>query len=150
MATTPIAQPSINTLLQRGNGGSPETFTTIANVSSINGFSLAAMVVDVTSHSTGVPWRQKIPTLLEAGEIQADVFFVTDSAGHRALLNDFATRVTIDWRIVEPDTLASVFQCRMFISKMSMKAPVDGVTTASITWTATGDPIMPTTGGTYA
>ena len=146
---TPIAQPSINTLLQRGNGQSPETFVTVANVSSIKGFSLSAHVVDVTSHSTGVPWRQKIPTLLDAGDLSADIFFITDSVGHRLLLNDFAIRRTGDWRYVEPDTLQTIFQCQMFFSKMDFTASVDGVTTAAITLTATGDPILPTAGGTY-
>src|SRR5271166_2024974 len=61
---TIVAQPAINTFLQLGNGQSPETFTTVANVGTITGPGLSLNVVDVTSHSTGVPWRQKIGTLL--------------------------------------------------------------------------------------
>jgi predicted secreted protein len=148
-AATPIARPSINTLLQRGDGASPENFTTVANVSSIKGFTFSATVKDVTSHSTGVPWRQKIPTLLDPGDLTADIWFIMDSVGHRALLNDFANRVTRDWRLVEPDTLATVFECPMFISKLTFDHPVDGVTTAQITLTATGDPNFPTTGGNF-
>lgn len=144
MSSTAIALPSINTLLGRGDGGSPETFPTVANVSSINGLSLSAKVDDVTSHSTGVPWRQKIATLLDAGDLTVDVFFVPGASNHRALLSDFTLRITRDWRITFPDVGGTFFQCQMFISKLSFKAPVDGVLTASMTLTATGDPILPT------
>lgn len=147
----PTAQAAINTLLQRGSAplNSPDTFSTVANVSSINYFSLSAHVQETTSHSTGVPWRTKIPTLLEAGEVTGTINFVTDSVGHRLLLNDFANRVITDWRIAHPDTLASIFQCPGFFSKLHFKAPVDGITQADFTLTLTGDPVLPTSGGTY-
>lgn len=144
------AQPAQNTLLQRGDNQSPESYTTVANVSSINGFQLSAKVNDVTSHSTGNPWRQKIPTLLDAGSITFDLFFLPDSQGvqgnqrgHRDLLGDFVSRYTRDWRLVFPDPLATTWQAQGFISKFNQQAPVDSVLKAQIAIELTGDPIMP-------
>lgn len=142
MATIPAALAAINTLLMRGDGASPQAYETIANVSSINGLNLSANVVDVTSHSTGRPWRQKISTLKDAGELTADVFFIPGASNHQQLLDDFtAVPATIsDWRIQFPDEEDTTWQCEGFVSKLSFKEPVDGVVTASLTITFTGEP----------
>ena len=68
------ARAAINTLLQVGNGSSPEAWTTVANVSSISGPGFSSQVEDVTTHSNANPWREKIPTLLDAGELSFEVF----------------------------------------------------------------------------
>ncbi len=146
MSTTPIALASINTLLQIGDGASPETFETVANVSSINGFSMSGMVVDVTSHSTGEPWRQKIVTLLDAGEIAFDLFFIPAAANHRLLLQTFFDRTAVSWRLVFPDPDTTTWEASGSISKFDNKAPVDGVDTAAIVISLTGVPNIPTDG----
>lgn len=142
------AQASQNTLLQRGDGLSPEGYKTVANVSSINGFSMSAKVEDVTSHSSGRPWRQKIPTLLDAGSLTFDIFFIPSSTnqptqtGHQELLFDFVNRITRDWRLVFPDAAATTWQATGFISKFNVLSPVDGVQKAAMTIELTGDPIL--------
>ena len=141
--STPIAQPAINTLVQMGDGNSPEVFTTVANVSSITGLGLSAMVQDVTSHSTAVPWREKITTLLDAGDLSFDIFFIPNDTGHKALLAVFTGRTLKDWRLVFPDTNATKWLFQAYISKFSMSAPVDGVIKAAITFSATGQPTFP-------
>jgi Lambda phage tail tube protein, TTP len=146
-----IALPAINTLLQVGQGNSPETFNTIANVSSITGPSLAGNVVDVTSMSTGVPWRQKIVTLLEGGEVSFDIFWIPELQsgggieGHVNLLTLFVNRgqsgvagTPIDFRMVFPDQDASTYTFQGFVSKLSLTEKVDDVVRAACTITITG------------
>ena len=137
---TPIAVPAINTLLQYGDGNSPPAYTTVANVSDINGLSLAATVQDVTSHSTTVPWREKITTLLDAGDLTTKVYFVPDDAGHRLLLSFFTARDQVSWRLVFPDQDATKYTFQGYISKFSQSEPVAGVIEAAMTITATGQP----------
>lgn len=144
MATMPAAQAAINTLLQRGNGGSPETFTTVANVSSINGFDMSVKSDDVTSHSSGVPWRQKIPTLIDPGKLTTDIFYIPSSAGHKQLVDDFANRRILDYKLVFPDAAGTTWQCQMFIQQFKVMSPVDGVTKAQLVFELTGDPVLPT------
>lgn len=145
----PIALPAINTLLQVGSGTSPETFATIANVSSINGLSMSAQVVDVTSMSTGVPWREKVVTLLDAGDASFDVFWIPAAAFAKNLLTLFQERgagtagVPIDFRLVFPDTMATTYSFAGFISKINFTEAVADVVKAACTITATGEPIFP-------
>lgn len=146
--STPIAQPAINTLLQYGDGSSPENWTTIANVGSIGGPALAGQVVDVTSHSTSVPWREKVVTLLDSGDITFDVFFIPSDAGHKTLMKLFMERgqgaagLFIDFRIVFPDVAATKWYLFGFISKFNMSAPVDNVIKAALTITTVNEPII--------
>lgn len=151
--STPNAQPSINTLLQLGDGNSPETYTTIANVGDINGPALAATVVDVTSHSTGNPWREKLTTLLDSGKITFKLFFIVNDAGHKALLNLFTTRgiggtptvagSPIPLRIVFPDQNATKYFYAVYISTFAIVSTVAGVCEANVTFEGTGSPVFP-------
>jgi len=143
--STPAALPAINTLLKLGNGASPEVFTTIANVSSITGLQLSANIVDVTSHSTGVPWRQKITTLLDAGDLSFDLFFIPADTGHQELLTIFqekngTTDGLRNYQLWFPDAAPTKYQFSAYISKFSLTEAVDNVVRAAVTFTATGQP----------
>lgn len=142
--TTAPAQPAINTFLQLGDEASPETFNTVANVGTITGPGLSLNVVDITSHSTGVPWREKIGTLLDQGDLTFDVYFIPNDAGHQALLAAFVSRATRDWQLSFPTTPArTVWGLHGFISKFSTSEPVDNVVKAALTITGTGEPAIP-------
>src|SRR5271170_1549297 len=133
---TAPANPAINTFLQLGNGQSPETFNTVANVGTINGPTMSLNVVDVTSHSTGVPWREKIGTLLDQGDLTFDLYFIPNDAGHQALLAQFVSRQTADWQLSFPTSPSrTVWGLHGFISKFSTSEPVDNVIKASMTIT---------------
>ena len=142
---TPAAIPAINTLLKLGDGDSPQLFTTIANIGNINGLTLSANVVDVTSHSTGVPWRQKITTLLDAGDLTADLFFVPGDTGHQELLTIFtekngSTNGLRTYQIEFPEAGAPIWQFDAYISKFSITAQTADVIKANVVFTATGEP----------
>jgi hypothetical protein len=141
----PIAVPAINTLLRVGNGTSPEFFTTIAYVNSITGPSLQGQVVDVTSMSTGIPWRQKLVTLLEGGEVNFKVFWQPMVATHQTLLTLFNNRgangvagAPIDFQLVFPDQDGSTYYFSGFVSAVKLSEDVADVIKADATITITG------------
>jgi len=146
---TQIAQPSINTLLQLGNSGSPEAYVTVANVGDITGPGFAGNVVDVTSHSTSVPWREKIVTLLDGGSVTTKLYFIPSDAGHQKLLSIFMNRgayqqaagIAPQWRLVYPDPAQTPVYFDGFISKFAITSTVAGVIEAAITIEVTGEPI---------
>ena len=145
MGFQPIALPAINTLIQLGNGSSPESFTTIASVNNITGPTMQGQVVDVTSMSTGNPWRQKIVTLLEGGEVSFDAFWQPMLASHQNLLTLFVNRgadgvagLPIDMRLVFPDQDATVYTFQGFVSKVSLTEAVADVVKAAVSLTITG------------
>ena len=142
---TPAAIPAINTLLQLGDSASPQGFATIANIGNINGLTLSANVVDVTSHSTGVPWRQKITTLLDAGDLTADLFFVPGDTGHQELLSIFTekngtTNGLRTYHVVFPEAGAPTWEFEAYISKFSITSQTADVIKAQVVFTATGEP----------
>jgi hypothetical protein len=145
MASIPIAIPAINTLLKMASAGSPSTFTTIANIGDI-AINMSGNVVDVTSHSTGSPWRQKLTTLLDAGDLPFKLFFVPQSsgaAGHDAtngLLSIFATRELRRFSITFPDDANPYVYFDATLSRFNIVATTAGVLEANVTLTITGEP----------
>lgn len=147
------AQPAINTLLRIGTQGSPTVFATIANVGDITGPGFKADVVDVTSHSNSNPWRQKITTLLDNGDVSMKLFFIPSSAGTsdgtpfghdgtNGLLSVFTGRQLREYSITFPDPAATTWYFQAYVSKFSMTSKVAGVLEADVTFTTTGEPIL--------
>lgn len=139
----PRAVAAINTLLQYGDGASPETFVTIANVSSINGPSFSLTVQDVTSHSTGYPWRDKFPTLLDAGDLTFDLFWDPADPAHETVFGFFVNRTTLDLRLKFPadsNAQSKTYSFQGFFSKWGGTEKVDDVIRAACTITLTGQP----------
>jgi len=148
MAAIPAALAAINTVLAIGSQGCPQTFADIANIGDLEGPSFDAEVVDVTSHSTNNPWRQKIVTLLNAGQITLPLFFIpasTGEGGHGAtsgLMQVFTGRQLRWYRLRFPDAGSTSWYMQAYISGFNMTAPVAGVETASVTFELTAQPIL--------
>lgn len=145
MSFNPIALPAINTLIQIGTGASPESYVTVASVSSITGPTMQGQVVDVTSMSSGNPWREKIVTLLEGGDVSFDAFWQPMLASHQNLLTLFVNRgangvagLPIDMRLVFPDQDATAYIFQGFVSKCSLTEAVADVIKAAVALTITG------------
>jgi len=137
---TPIAQPAINTLIQWADNNSPPNYNTVANVGDITGLGMSAAVVDVTSHSTSIPWREKITTLLDAGQLSFKLYFIPMDSGHKQLLSFFTTRTLVNWRITFPDQDATKYSFSAYVSKFTMSEPVAGVMEAAVTFDTVGQP----------
>lgn len=138
MAVTPSARAAINTLLQFGDGNSPEVFTTLANVGTITGPSLALTVQDVTSHSTALPWREKFPTLLDGGDLMFDLFFIPDDPALKTAIGFFLNRAIKDWKLIYPNSSGVNDTFQGFFSKFGQALKVDDVIRVNVTLTITG------------
>ena len=143
------SQPAIGTKLYLGNGvTSPVSFTLIANVGDLSGPSFASTIVDVTSHSTGTPWREKVTTLLDPGTISLPLYFlpnVSSGGGHdftSGLGSVFTSRAQRNYQMTFPDIYATTWIFSGFLSKYSITAKVAGVLEAATDLTFTGQPIQ--------
>lgn len=153
---TPIAQAAINTFLLVSNGGSPETFNKVANVGDMTGPTFAAAVVDVTSHSTGNAWRQKIVTLLDPGTLSFPCFFIPNDSsptagttGHQYLQAIFfnrglptAPQAQADWQLSFPTSPRTVWNFSAWMSKFTMDIKVADVVRAAVDLVLTGEPAI--------
>ena len=135
------ALPAINTYLYLGTAVSPVTFgSPIANVGDYNGPSMSKSVVDVTSHSATVPWRQKVTTLIDGGDISLPLYFIPSDSDMTALLTVFATNGASGiraFKLAFSDGVTT-WHFSASISKWTMKEPVAGVVVADVTFSITG------------
>lgn len=148
MSTTPSGLAAINTYLERGSGVSPYSFAIVPNVGDIAGFDMSSIVLDTTSHSTGVPFVTRIAGIRDAGKLTFPLYYVAGSQAHQQLLDDWALGTIVPWREVWAQTGGLYWQCDGFISALKAMAPVKGLQTLQVEITFTGDPILPTSGGT--
>lgn len=135
------------TLLQVGTGASPEAWTTIANVGDITGPQDTSTVVDITSHSSQAPFRQKIITLLDQGQATFKLFWVPTNDTHRNALTgavtglryNYINRLKQEYRLKYTDGSSSdTFYA--YVMELSQVAPVAGVYEMTVKLQTTGAP----------
>jgi hypothetical protein len=139
------ALAGIGTLLKRGDGGSPETFITIAKVKDINGPTLTTDVVDVTSQDSPGHTEEIIPTLKRPGEITTTIHYLPTESTHNeatGVLGAWDNRTKSNYKIVWPDSGLTTWSLAGFITRFTPKAPVAGALTADITVRLSGNPTL--------
>ena len=108
MATAAIS--GYGTLLKIGDGGSPETFTTIGEVRSISGPSMETDEIDVTTHSSAAAgaFREFILGLIDAGSVEFDINYVPGDATHISLRTSFLARSLKNYQCVLPGAVQTI------------------------------------------
>ncbi len=139
------ALSAFGTLLKIGDGGSPETFTTIAEVKALNPPKLHLDTEEVTSHGSTAGWKEKVATLLEAGPVKFTVNFIPADATHSyatGLIHDMVTRTKRNFKVVFPDAGSTTWTFAAFVSDVDISADADGVLEADIELDLTGQPTL--------
>lgn len=134
------------TLLQRGDGASPENFTTVAEVLSIDGPGLQADVVDVSHQSGTNRYRDKIQGLRTGGQITFQCNYIPGNATQNnasGILGDFANGTVRNWRLMFPSTPAASLIVAAFVQQASIEAPVDSQLKINGVLETTGAPTLP-------
>jgi len=134
---------AFGTFLKIGDGAGPEVFTTIAEVRSIRGPTIQGTVVDVTNHSSGIPWREKKASLIDPGQVVFDIAYVPTEATHNqtsGLLRDLKNRTLRNFKLVFPDGGASTWTFAAFVTQFSAQEPIDNVILATVTLELSGQP----------
>lgn len=106
----PATQATIGygTLLQRGDGGSPEVFSAIAEVISITPPQAVADDVEVTHLSSPNRTKEYIQGMIDAGEASISINWLPGDATHDELTGLLANQISgavKNWRIVLPNAL---------------------------------------------
>lgn len=136
---------AFGTLLQIGDGGSPETFTTIAEVQDISGPSFSLDTAEVTSHGSTGGWKEYIGTLLDGGEVSFDINFLPTETTHgyaSGLLKDMVNKTVRNFQIVFPDAASTTWTFAALITGFETSEPVGDQLSASVTLKITGQPTL--------
>lgn len=127
-----------NTLFQTGNDASPQTFTTLAEVTGITPPSIARDTVDATHMQSPDKWREFVMGLKDGGEVSVEMNYT--KANMAAVMAEFDSDVIKDRRIVFPD--GSVWDFAAGCTGFEPEAPVDDKIVASATFKVSGKPVF--------
>ena len=122
------------------------TFVPIGQVFSLSGPSLAADVVDVSSHDSAGFYREFVNSFRDAGEISMglrwDPALATHSELGDGLLNLFERDVFNDYEITWPNAAADVWTFSAWVTGYEPSADFDAALEASITLKISGVPVF--------
>lgn len=131
---------AFGTQLKRGDGGSPEAFTAIANCTNITPPGLSRNTYDATTHGSPDGWMEFVGGLKDGGEVSVDVNY--DPADHDAFVEDFDDATPRNYQIVFPDDLSTTWSFTAILTGFEPEAPHDGLLTATLTWKVSGKPTL--------
>jgi hypothetical protein len=136
------AVSAYGTLLKIGDGGGTEVFTTLAEVKSIEGPTMETDIVDVTTHSSAASgaFREKLATLIDAGEVTFDLNFVPGDRQHTQLRTDQLARTKRNFEIWYPGSVSADIEFQAVVTNFPLSFPVDGPMESSVTLTITQAP----------
>lgn len=143
MATA--AKSSFGSYLKIGNGGTTETFATIAEVLDIEGPALEAETEDVTSHDSTDGWSEHIATVLSGGEVTFEVNWLPAHATQSfsaGLLKDMTSRTLRNFQLVVPAASSITWSFAALVTGFEVALPVKGAQRSEITLLISGKPTL--------
>lgn len=145
----PSGIPAFGTLVQvlsSQPGILPEVFTTINNIGDISGPQVQVAEVETTSHSTGIPHRTFIPSLIDDGNLSFPAYWNPQDPTQNLLSpygleHLFQNRTVTRWRLVNTDPGRRTREFLGFVSQLNETAPVAGIMTRAVTIRITSAPM---------
>ena len=135
-------------LFKVGNAASPEVFTTVAELFSIQPGALSTNVIDLTHHESPDAHREKLPGLKDTGPFTIQGNYVPDNTTQMnvgtGLLKLWKDRTKFNFKIVLSDALANEWTARGFISNFQLgEIGLDEKVTFAAEITPTAQPVLP-------
>lgn len=141
-----LAKWAFGAQIQIGNGATPESFTTVAEVLDISGPDLTRDTEDVTPHDAEDGYEELIATLRRTGEVTFDVNFVpshpTHGSGAGGLIGLYESEERTNFRLVLAPTIGYTWSFKALVTGVSTANPVTGAARASVTLKPTGKPTL--------
>lgn len=136
------AKTAIGTQLKRGDGGSPETFTKLAEVRSAKGPSQDVNVIDVSNFDSPSGYEEYAVGLKKGAALTAVANLIPQDPVYKSLLADFESRRIGNYQMVLPDASSTTATFTAFVAKLDrtfdvknvMEVTIDLQITGAITW----------------
>lgn len=138
---------AFGTEFKRGDRGSPEAFTAVADITTISGPGRSRETIDVTSHSSVGGWMEFVGGLKDGGEISLELNY-DPSDSTQDLDDDFDDVDPRNYQIVilpgsEDEHTWSIAG---ILTELSDEFPYDDKMTRSMTIKISGKPTLAKTG----
>lgn len=121
------------TLVKMGDGGSPETFTTIAELRGDIAFDgMESEEIEVTTHNNAINGRakEKIPGLIDPGNLNFEINYIANEATHVAVRNAWIAQTRKNFQILTP--YGDLTTIAGYIMSMPVTYPADDSINAKI------------------
>lgn len=129
--------------LQAGDGGGPETFADVAEITSISGPSFKVDVEDVTNNQSVEAWEEVVATIIRTDPITIEANFVIgDTTGQDALLTALGARSKDNYKIIFPDAGNTEFAFAAYVVGYNTDLPHDSKAEVQIELKPTGKPTL--------
>jgi hypothetical protein len=122
--------------LKRGNGGAPEIFSLVGEVTKFDGPGGSASVIDVTTLQSQA--KEKRMGLMDEGQFTITLNLDPTDAQQTGLRTDRANRTARNFQLVLTDVAATTLLFTAFVLEFKISGAVDGVVQASVTLEITG------------
>lgn len=119
-----------------GDGASPEVFTSVAEIKSVDGPGGQANEIDVTDLSSTAKEFQL--GLQDEGDITLDINYIPANTQHAQLRSDRAAGTIRNYQITFTDSPATTWTFAALVKGFSISNGVDGITGASVTLRVSG------------
>ena len=129
MATNALVTEGV--VLKRGDGGTPEVFTAVAEVVSFTGPGGSATVIDATHLASTA--REKLMGLPDEGQFSMELNLVPSDAQQIALKDDRVNRTKRNFQLLLTDVGPTTLSFAGFVLEFSISGGVDDKITATIT-----------------
>ena len=132
-------------LVRKGDGATPEVFTTIAELLDVDGPELTADSVETTHQESPNGWREFMAGLKDGGEVSFDLNHNPDNATHDAstgLVAELKNGVTRNYRVEFPPPSSKAWVFPAFVTEFSPAGPLADRQTASVTLKVAGEPTL--------
>lgn len=132
-------------LLKKGDGASPEVFTTIAQCGDLTGPDQKVDTIDTTTHDNADKYKTFIGGLKEGGDIKVPIFFDPTNSTHQGLLTTIDAAVTVNFQIALPMVSpAYKWSFAGLITQLGHTYKVNGAIMADLTIKVSGKPTLAT------
>ena len=129
------------TLVKIGDGGSPETFTAIAELRGDISFSgMESEEIEITTHNNAVNGRakEKLPGLIDPGSLEIEINYIASDATHVAARNAWANQTKKNFQVLSP--FGDLISCAGYIMSLPITFPIGDSINAKIKIMLTGLP----------
>jgi predicted secreted protein len=127
--------------LGAGTPAAPGAYTTIAEVTKIQRSGSKMDLVDVTNMDSIGAYREKLATLLDAGDVAFDMNYIPSDVTQQSLQALFDNRTLAPWQIVLPNSLGT-WNFNAYLMSNDFDLSTDKASTLTAKLSITGKPVF--------